>query len=102
MWSSASSNELRMSLPITAVGPLNVETNPILMVSAAKAGCASARTAAPASHKAVLILIPLLVIGPHAQPNELPRRGSRRSLRFGHLFFQMTCFVREIAGRRQA
>src|SRR5579863_7761815 len=28
-WSSASSNELRMSLPMAAVGPLNVLTNPI-------------------------------------------------------------------------
>ena len=32
MWSSASSNELRMSLPIAATGPLNVETKPILIV----------------------------------------------------------------------
>jgi hypothetical protein len=34
-------DELRMSLPITAVGPLKVETNPILMESAAIAGVAS-------------------------------------------------------------
>ena len=30
MWSSASSNELRMSLPMTATGPLKVEMKPIL------------------------------------------------------------------------
>src|SRR5512140_2491327 len=62
MWSSASSNELRMSLPITAVGPLKVETKPILMVSPADAGCASARIAAPASPNAFFITTPLLVI----------------------------------------
>src|SRR6266576_1435808 len=48
-----------MSLPITAVGPLKVETNPILMESAATAGCASARTVAPASQNAVLMKSPL-------------------------------------------
>jgi hypothetical protein len=47
-----------MSLPITAVGPLNVLTNPILMVSPAAAGCASASIAAPASQYADLIIIP--------------------------------------------
>src|ERR1700726_2589690 len=47
-----------MSLPIAAVGPLNVETNPILMESAAKAEFASARAAAPASQNAVLISVP--------------------------------------------
>jgi hypothetical protein len=47
-----------MSLPITAVGPLNVLTNPILMVSPAVAGCASASIAAPASQNADLIIIP--------------------------------------------
>src|SRR5438105_2611359 len=31
-WSRPSSNELRMSLPIAAVGPLNVDTKPILIV----------------------------------------------------------------------
>src|SRR6476660_5169376 len=30
-WSSASSNEFRMSLPMTAVGPEKVETKPILI-----------------------------------------------------------------------
>src|SRR6476646_3055424 len=63
-WSSASSNELRMSLPITAVGPLKVETKPILMVSPADAGFASAKTAAPASQNAFFITTPLLVIEP--------------------------------------
>ena len=38
-----------MSLPITAVGPLKVETKPILMVSPASAGPESARAVAPAS-----------------------------------------------------
>src|SRR5580704_403738 len=47
-----------MSLPITAVGPLNVETKPILMESAAIAGFASARTVAPASQNAVFIIAP--------------------------------------------
>jgi hypothetical protein len=55
-------------LPITAVGPLNVETNPILMESAAIAGFASARAVAPASQNAVLIFTPLLVIGLDAPP----------------------------------
>src|SRR5450755_4160211 len=58
MWSSASSNELRMPLPITAVGPLKVETTPILMESAATAGFASASAVAPASQNAVLIFSP--------------------------------------------
>src|ERR1700733_8360893 len=48
-----------MSLPTTAVGPLNVETNPSLMVSAAKAGCASASAVAPASQNDVLMKSPL-------------------------------------------
>ena len=52
-----------MSLPITAVGPLNVETNPILMESAAMAGCANASAAAPASQNAVLMVSPSLVFG---------------------------------------
>src|SRR5437879_13107640 len=44
-----------LSLPSTAVGPLKVLTNPILMESAALAGFANARTVAPASQNAVLI-----------------------------------------------
>src|ERR1700760_3098047 len=64
MWSSASANELRMSLPTTAVGPLKVETKPILMVSPADAGFASTSAAAPASQNAVFITTPLLIIGP--------------------------------------
>src|ERR1700684_1158482 len=47
-----------MSLPITAVGPLKVETNPILIESAAFAGVGSARTVAPASQNAVFIFVP--------------------------------------------
>src|SRR3981189_2961669 len=50
-----------MSLPITAVGPLKVETNPILMESAAMAGFASASAVAPASQNAVLIFRSLLI-----------------------------------------
>src|SRR6478752_9220321 len=53
-----------MSLPITAVGPLKVETKPILMVSPANAGFASTSAAAPASQNAVLITTPLLIIDP--------------------------------------
>src|SRR5229473_4942452 len=79
MWSSANSNELRMSLPITAVGPLKVETNPILMESAAIAEFASARAVAPASQKAVLIFRSLLVIYRCRQSNDLPHPGSRLS-----------------------
>src|SRR6267378_7597785 len=48
-----------MSLPITAVGPLKVETKPILMVSPANAGCASAKAVTPASQNAVFIFTPL-------------------------------------------
>src|ERR1700678_3044201 len=44
-----------MSLPITAVGPLKVETNPILMVSPAAAGCANVSAVTPASQNADLI-----------------------------------------------
>src|SRR5438874_5693945 len=51
-----------MSLPITAVGPLNVLTNPILMESAAIAEFASASDVIPASQSAALIFIFLLVI----------------------------------------
>src|SRR3954447_20172025 len=58
-----------MSLPITAVGPLNVLTNPILMVSAAIAEFAKARDVTPASQNAALIVIFLLVIA---------YKGSRR------------------------
>src|ERR1700681_1305914 len=61
-----------MSLPITAVGPLNVETNPILIVSAAIAEFASARAVAPASQNAVLIFLSLLVIWCR-QSSDLPR-----------------------------
>src|SRR6185436_2842643 len=53
-----------MSLPITAVGPLKVETKPILTVSPADAGCASARMAAPASQNAFFMNHSLLVIEP--------------------------------------
>src|SRR6185437_264127 len=51
-----------MSLPITAVGPLKVETKPILIVSPASAGFASTSAAAPASQNAAFILIPLPLI----------------------------------------
>src|SRR5215471_17458514 len=65
-WSSASSNELRMSLPITAVGPENVETKPILMVSPADAGPASRSAVAPASQNAVF-MFPSLMVSPPAR-----------------------------------
>src|SRR6185312_9156407 len=72
-WSSASSKELRMSLPITAVGPLKVETKPILMVSPADAGCASARMAAPASQNAFFIITPSSIIAPEPGDRAVPR-----------------------------
>src|SRR5258707_1386612 len=65
-----------MSLPITAVGPLKVETNPILMESAALAGFASARAVAPASQNAVLICRSLLIIYLCRQSNDLPVQGA--------------------------
>src|SRR5690349_14971888 len=65
-----------MSLPITAVGPLKVETNPILMVSAAVAGCASANAMAPASQYAFVIFTPLLNQRP-AGPTGPPPRFAR-------------------------
>src|SRR5712692_5512780 len=104
MWSSASSNELRMSLPITAVGPLKVETNPILMVSAATAGFASARTVAPASQNAVLIVTPPRHYLKYAAANR-PARFGEPSLPLFSVFEPlrlMASFVREILGLRQA
>src|SRR6476661_10325695 len=65
-----------MSLPITAVGPLKVETNPILMESAAVAGDTSARAVAPASQNAVFIFTPLLVISMSRQPGDLRNRAA--------------------------
>src|SRR6516165_6929753 len=70
-WSRASSNELRMSLPITAVGPEKVETKPILMVSPAEAGPASRSAVAPASQKAVFMLFPLPEMTPPARSLDL-------------------------------
>src|SRR5579872_5357859 len=77
-----------MSLPITAVGPLNVETNPILIVSAAAAGWASAKAATPASQNAVFIGVP-------------PPRSSLSPSTDRRVLF-LLCFVRETAPRRQA
>src|SRR5262245_57503353 len=58
-WSSASSNELRMSLPIMAAGPLKVVTKPIFTYGCAIAGCmvASARAAAPKTACFTIILL---------------------------------------------
>src|SRR6185369_17805724 len=55
-WSSASSKELRMSLPMAATGPLNELMKPILTVfcwaaDGAAATAANATTAQPASNK---------------------------------------------------
>src|SRR5262250_1399757 len=94
MWSSASSKELRMSLPIAAVGPLKVEIKPILMVSAATAGCASARAAMPASQNAVFILVSPPVY------RLLPRPPRGAALGAGR--YKETCFVRKSAGLQQA
>src|ERR1700722_14577171 len=90
-----------MSLPITAVGPLKVETKPILMVSPAKAGFASARTVAPASQNAVLIMVSLPRDCLCRPSTDLPRSGSVR-LRFRASLCQMPCFVREMAVPQQA
>ena len=83
-----------MSLPITAVGPLKVETKPILMVSPADAGCVSAKTVAPASQNAFFIITPLLVI----EPDPVYRATTRS--RAPH--YQVRYFVREIASLQQA
>src|SRR5712691_5255482 len=93
-----------MSLPITAVGPLKVETNPILMVSAATAGFASARTVAPASQNAVLIVTPPSSLFKYAAANR-PARFGEPSLPLFSVFEPlrlMASFVREILGLRQA
>src|ERR1700680_3267684 len=76
-----------MSLPITAVGPLNVETNPILMESAAVAGVASARAVAPASQNAVLILLPSSVLQ-NFPPGRWSAHSSSRALRSSNPLFQ--------------
>src|SRR5215475_11953613 len=61
MWSSASSNELRMSLPMTATGPLNVLMNPILMDFCwADAGTAASSKAVLAAKRALRIWDPPL------------------------------------------
>ena len=66
MWSSASSNELRILLPITATGPLKVETKPILTVFCwAIAGPAASIKAALATNKALrMYVLPLGRFGP--------------------------------------
>src|SRR6478672_4453725 len=71
-----------MSLPIAAAGPLNVETKPILIVSPAAAGLASASAVAPASQNAVLIcLLPPRYLNDspvkRTGPSELSALGSR-------------------------
>jgi hypothetical protein len=60
-----------MSLPMTAVGPLKVETKPILIESPANAGFASASAVAPASQNAVLIFVSLLITCFCCQPLDL-------------------------------
>src|SRR6185312_2274636 len=56
-WSRPSSNELRMSLPITATGPLNVLMKPILMVFCwAAAGPAASNNAALAAKRVLRIV----------------------------------------------
>src|SRR6478672_2809755 len=76
-----------MSLPITAVGPLKVETNPILMESAA-AGCASARAVAPTSQNAVLIFVPSSPSAYAASQMTRPRTGSTLGSVFGLPFLR--------------
>src|SRR3954463_2924566 len=84
-----------MSLPITAGGPLKVETKPILMVSPADAGCASASAVTPASQNAVFIFTPLIKC--RTSPAQ-PGGGQRLS----RAPFVVRCFVREIPSRQQA
>src|SRR6266566_5639076 len=102
MWSSASSKELRMSLPITAVGPLKVETNPILIVSPADAEFASTSAVAPASQYAVLILnSPPSLSDPTGRLDSRAPEQARRKLSWiplGRAFR----LVREIARLQQA
>src|SRR5207248_9974487 len=74
--SSASSIEVRMSLTITAVGPLNVLTNPTLIEYPAIAEFASAIDVIPASQSAALIFIFLLVICYSASRSSFPVRAA--------------------------
>src|SRR5260370_33176249 len=77
-----------MSLPITAVGPLKVETNPILMESAAIAGFASAKAVAPASQNAVLISVPPPQSAYAARQMARARTGSALGSVFGLSFLR--------------
>src|SRR5712664_3624727 len=66
-----------MSLPITAVGPLNVETKPILTVSPASAGLASTNAIAPASQNAFFIFVsPPSLSKPIRSSRPIPPSGS--------------------------
>src|SRR3954447_17438580 len=85
-----------MSLPITAGGPLKVETKPILMVSPADAGCASARIAAPASQNAFFIITPLLVIETRPGSTGRPARVARLIIRCGIL-----CAKSAVSGKHE-
>jgi hypothetical protein len=84
---------------MTAVGPLNVETKPILIESPAEAGLAKARAAAPASQNAVLISRSLLIFYPAVKTKDASWNalfGSRApSVEVIHL-------VREISDQPQA
>src|ERR1700732_2225502 len=91
-----------MSLPMTAVGPLNVETKPILMVSAAKAGFASASAVTPASQNAVLIFVSLLIIYFIPPDKRTAPRQARAVRRCRAPPLEARYFVREIAGQQQA
>src|SRR5262245_10804755 len=67
MWSSASSKELRMSLPMAATGPLKVLMKPILIVLFwAVAGPAASNNAAPATIKVLRICSSPGQLGPSA------------------------------------
>src|SRR5215212_6144531 len=90
-----------MSLPITAVGPLKVLTNPILMESAATAEFASARDVTPASQNAALVLIfppRLLLMAPVHRAAPFGERSAPAQASL----VEMPFFVREMAGQRQA
>src|SRR5579864_8659927 len=84
MWSSPSSNELRMSLPIAAAGPLNVEMKPILMVfCCAIAGPAHSASAAVPAINGLIMGVSLLLVPPDARapPSGIGPTGSFRKRR---------------------
>src|SRR4029077_30510 len=84
IWSRPSSNELRMSLPIAAAGPGNVEGKPILMVfCCAIAGPAHSASAAAPAINGLIMGVSLLLVPPDARapPSGIGPTGSFRKRR---------------------